>query len=529
LSTATAQDTRSSFDSSVRGSSPQPSSSRQAPPSPRRVPPPQLSPLDTFRFPSQQPPPEPQQPSPAASQPSRPKSGRARSQTFTSDRRPNFSRPLVPSTDDVNSGERGTQSANTSPTEIRAGPLLAAAGLPEDSAGRRGGRSPGLAPSEQQQRVSPDSVRSAPFSDQPPERPRSRSSIKSTDSRASRSSKGSGWRIFDRRSSKASSEAHQQQPRLSSEFGSSPMASPAVERQKPVYHIPPPTAFQYGPGPDEVERLNYDHRSFRPEAGPSLSSNQQRRPSPAPSRNSIYSNYSFYTFPPDDDGIRSPSPTPSQSISQRAYSPPPSAHGGGYGLQGGGHSTFAKTKASFSFPKTPGQAKRDITDPNYCLQLGITHHEKGELERAAYYFERAAKERGGCGPGMLLWGLSLRHGWGCHANPSLAFSFLQKAAESVVEDLDRVVKHGLELGDKEREAKAAKVLNRTLDCLEWKKRLTRVSSTERACFEYLRTWAMFLSRMGSGERQEDGQSTRSCFYYYWRPLTVIILHSLIRP
>jgi hypothetical protein len=58
---------------------------------------------------------------------------------------------------------------------------------------------------------------------------------------------------------------------------------------------------------------------------------------------------------------------------------------------------------------------------------------------------------------MLLWGLSLRHGWGCHANPTLAFSFLQKAAESVVEDLDRVVEQGL-VGDKESEAKAAKVL-----------------------------------------------------------------------
>jgi hypothetical protein len=328
--------------------------------------------------------------------------------------------------------------------------------------------------------MSPDSARSMPFGDMPPlDRPRSRSSVKSTDSRASRSSKGSGWRIFARRSSKASSEMP---PRLSAELGGSPMASPTIERQRPMYHIPPPTSFQYSV--DEVERLDSSHRHPPLPAGasgsggggdggggglPPLASPQPRRPNPvprSPSHNSLYSNYSFYSFPPpegDPDGIRSPSPTPSQSISQRAYSPAPSSIspyppvGGGGGLMGGGHSTFAKTKASISFPKTKGARTNDVGDPNYCLQLAITHHERGELERAAYYFERSAKERGGCGPGMLLWGLSLRHGWGCHANPSLAFAFLQKAAESVVDDLDRVVEQGLVLGDKEREAKAAKV------------------------------------------------------------------------
>ncbi|KPV73602.1 uncharacterized protein RHOBADRAFT_16823, partial [Rhodotorula graminis WP1] len=46
---------------------------------------------------------------------------------------------------------------------------------------------------------------------------------------------------------------------------------------------------------------------------------------------------------------------------------------------------------------------------------------------------------GGCGAGMLMYGLSLRHGWGCQVNTPLGFRFLQMAAESVVADLDRVV------------------------------------------------------------------------------------------
>lgn len=44
-------------------------------------------------------------------------------------------------------------------------------------------------------------------------------------------------------------------------------------------------------------------------------------------------------------------------------------------------------------------------------ELGIDYHEDGQLERATWYFEQAAKKYGGCGAGMLMYGLSLRHGW----------------------------------------------------------------------------------------------------------------------
>jgi TPR repeat protein len=52
------------------------------------------------------------------------------------------------------------------------------------------------------------------------------------------------------------------------------------------------------------------------------------------------------------------------------------------------------------------------------------------------YFEKSAKEDGGCGVGMLMWGLTLRHGWGCEKNEKVGFKWLRKAAEHAVGDLE---------------------------------------------------------------------------------------------
>lgn len=89
-------------------------------------------------------------------------------------------------------------------------------------------------------------------------------------------------------------------------------------------------------------------------------------------------------------------------------------------------------------------------------ELGIDFHESGELERSAWNFEQSAKRNGGCGAGMLMYGLALRHGWGVQVNAPLGFQYLQKAAESVVEDLDRAVSGGM-LPDDGTGAKAVKV------------------------------------------------------------------------
>lgn len=47
---------------------------------------------------------------------------------------------------------------------------------------------------------------------------------------------------------------------------------------------------------------------------------------------------------------------------------------------------------------------------------------------------------------MVMWGLTLRHGWGCEKNESLGFKWLQRAAESAVTDLESSRK-GLDITD----------------------------------------------------------------------------------
>lgn len=77
------------------------------------------------------------------------------------------------------------------------------------------------------------------------------------------------------------------------------------------------------------------------------------------------------------------------------------------------------------------------TSPLDYLQLGIQHHECNRLKDSAICFEKSAKEQGGCGVGMLMWGLALRHGWGCEKNEKSGFRWLTKAAEAAVEDLEK--------------------------------------------------------------------------------------------
>ncbi|ORZ28935.1 hypothetical protein BCR41DRAFT_376284 [Lobosporangium transversale] len=67
------------------------------------------------------------------------------------------------------------------------------------------------------------------------------------------------------------------------------------------------------------------------------------------------------------------------------------------------------------------------------VRQGIELHENGDISKATNYFRIAAEL--GDPVGMLMYGLSVRHGWGCTANRVLAFQYLQKSAEHAVGDL----------------------------------------------------------------------------------------------
>jgi hypothetical protein len=95
-------------------------------------------------------------------------------------------------------------------------------------------------------------------------------------------------------------------------------------------------------------------------------------------------------------------------------------------------------------PATSRPASAESQTPEEYLHLGIQYHEANRLKDSAVCFEKSAKEQGGCGVGMLMWGLTLRHGWGCEKNEKNGFKWLTKAAESAVQDLE-MAKKGLDV------------------------------------------------------------------------------------
>ena len=135
-----------------------------------------------------------------------------------------------------------------------------------------------------------------------------------------------------------------------------------------------------------------------------------QRPTSTPS---IYSTYSYYQY---NGLIPSPVPgrsrTPDRVLTPRAQTP----------------------------SENRGSPDRNFGPPTALdyLQLGIESHEANRLKESLDYFHRSATEGGGCGVGMLMYGLSLRHGWGCKKNEQMGFKWVRKAAESAVSDLEKL-------------------------------------------------------------------------------------------
>ncbi|KAI0791777.1 hypothetical protein C8Q75DRAFT_715540 [Abortiporus biennis] len=133
---------------------------------------------------------------------------------------------------------------------------------------------------------------------------------------------------------------------------------------------------------------------------------------------SLYSNYSYY--PPERIN-------PSPQSSNFHLTPQPLTP----------QSSSSRNTPSPTHPTTNEHG--EITDPHTpqdYLQLGIKHHLANRLKESASCFEKSATLNGGCGVGMLMWGLALRHGWGCEKDEIKGFKWLRRAAELAVEDLE---------------------------------------------------------------------------------------------
>ncbi|KAI0089893.1 hypothetical protein BDY19DRAFT_941321 [Irpex rosettiformis] len=222
---------------------------------------------------------------------------------------------------------------------------------------------------------------------------------------------------------------------VSEEPATPPPPSSAMMRQPSGPPSPQPSRPPRPPiGSEEQKRLVLQ-RHANPQGGTPTSSRRpsaaSEQPRPAfqhpnsstqlPRTNSQLSVYTSYSYYPYDGQIPSPSassahlsPTvPSPTIS--VHPPPSPAHD--------------EPGASMGVPSNP-------QTPQEFLQLGIQHHLANRLTESAACFEKSATLNGGCGTGMLMWGLAQRHGWGCPQSEEKGFKWLRKAAELAVDDLE---------------------------------------------------------------------------------------------
>lgn len=81
----------------------------------------------------------------------------------------------------------------------------------------------------------------------------------------------------------------------------------------------------------------------------------------------------------------------------------------------------SRSTLSISVPKSSLSAEDHLT-------LGIQFHEQDQLAQSTHHFMLSAQ--GGSPTGMLFYSLSLRHGWGCAANPEKAVEWLHYAADA---------------------------------------------------------------------------------------------------
>lgn len=147
---------------------------------------------------------------------------------------------------------------------------------------------------------------------------------------------------------------------------------------------------------------------------------------------SLYSMYSYYQLDP------STSPTASASHFEplSPHEDKTSDARSQTSMTSSTQSPWKKDKSPATSPNQNGDAVNPKTADDY-LALGISHHEANRLTESAQCFEQSATMNGGCAVGMLMWGLSLRHGWGTEKDEQRAFKWLKRAAEHAVVDLQQ--------------------------------------------------------------------------------------------
>lgn len=243
--------------------------------------------------------------------------------------------------------------------------------------------------------------------------------------------------------SRPSSQQQEQQPRvqhadspvrMQQAFVNVPQPSSAIIEQTQNHHqhhpvgnrqhpqplpplVIPPTPCSSAPPTHQEQQeqhLQPQQDSAPPHLSPGTPASSRSGGSPhTPSPNTL--------LPPTstNDFLRPSSPTGQQPPLSPTV-PPTAAYSGG-------NFTNKLTKKMQKEPEPANEAEA-------LVGQGIKYHEAGQLAKATECFRQAAIKDSPIG--MFLYGVSLRHGWGCKRNEHTAFQYLQKAAEHAVMDLN---------------------------------------------------------------------------------------------
>lgn len=100
---------------------------------------------------------------------------------------------------------------------------------------------------------------------------------------------------------------------------------------------------------------------------------------------------------------------------------------------------LGSTSQSPSRPRSVSDAASDVN-----IQEAIRLHESGQLEKATDMFRQLAGQ--GNVLSQVLYGLSLRHGWGCKPDPQQAVTYLSQAASNSAEIEAQALQAGMKKG-----------------------------------------------------------------------------------
>ncbi|OTB00041.1 hypothetical protein M426DRAFT_324617 [Hypoxylon sp. CI-4A] len=130
--------------------------------------------------------------------------------------------------------------------------------------------------------------------------------------------------------------------------------------------------------------------------------------------------------------VHAPSSSPSAELAGLRLRDEDGGYGGGNGNGNGAR-------------KTDGVVSSRAIDEQ--IQEAIRLHEGGQLDRSTQLFGRLADPHGANNPlSQVLYGLALRHGWGCEPDPERAVTYLSAAASNAAAVESMALQAGLKKG-----------------------------------------------------------------------------------